>query len=65
MRLRTASLAEYALISRKRIARKPESLSFSQAAANQGGKPETVSLEQSELYARSTRRNLGSANEHL
>ncbi|MEW6301274.1 MAG: NAD(P)-dependent alcohol dehydrogenase [Thermodesulfobacteriota bacterium] len=33
MRLRTASLAEYALIARKRIARKPESLSFGQAAS--------------------------------
>lgn len=33
MRLRTASLAEQALIARKRIARKPQSLSFAQAAA--------------------------------
>ena len=33
MRLRTASLAERALISRKRIARKPPSLSFAQAAS--------------------------------
>ena len=33
MRLRTASLAEYALISRKRIARKPDCLSFEQAAS--------------------------------
>lgn len=33
MRLRTASLAEYARISRKRIARKPPSLSWGEAAA--------------------------------
>ena len=33
MRLRTASLAEQALIARKRIARKPETLSFGEAAA--------------------------------
>ena len=33
MRLRTASLAEFALISRKRIARKPETLSFAEAAS--------------------------------
>lgn len=33
MRLRTASLAGYALIARKRIARKPQSLSFGEAAS--------------------------------